>query len=343
MKIIILLVSLLSFYQTLCQTEFDKLKAKEFAIEGIELMNEKDNFESIYLLKKAEKLDPSNFAYPYEIGVAYNLQGDYKKAVKYLKKSTKMDSCQAQCFLYLATIQKQNEALDQAIHTYKNGISKLKNEGELYLQLGITYQESNEIKAAVNTWKQGTVNAPNYASNYYATALYLCQHTTNRFYGVIDAEIFINLERETQHTDEISKLLYNSYKQSIIYEGTNSTVNLIKNNNQSITADPLPNLYKKVMDSVLRTQTTQHEFSILSFHSIRTAFIKNWYKNNFNNQAPNLLFDWHKNLESLGYFESYNYWLLRKANEKEFNQWYYYNKKKFDEFIIWFANNPLIL
>ena len=306
-------------------------------------MNEENNFESIYLLKKAEKLDPANFAYPYEIGIAYYLQDDYKKAVKYLKKATQKDSCQAQCFLYLAKIQKQNNEVNHSIETYKVGIEKLKNAGELYFQLGIAFQESNDIGSAIVTWKKGTIQAPNYASNYYATSLYFCKHTTDRLTGVIDGELFMNFERESEQTVEISQLLYATYKQSIIYNGKYSTINLTSKKRQAITTNPFPTLFKHTMDSILQKENSNEGFSIQSLHKLRTAFIVDWYQSNDNQQSTTVLFDWHKKLIARNHFESYNYWLFRKANEKEFNEWYYYNKNKFDEFIEWFSLNPLII
>jgi len=85
------------------------------------------------------------------------------------------------------------------------------------------------------------------------------------------------------------------------------------------------------------------EIGIKSLHKIRTSFINNWFENKRNVNYPNILFEWHKKLIDLDYFEAYNYWLFMKGNEKEFIKWSEKNKVKFDKFIEWFSPNPLII
>ena len=101
--------------------------------------------------------------------------------------------------------------------------------------------------------------------------------------------------------------------------------------------------YEMTMVLAITSELEEKDLGIYSFNNIRTSFINNWYENKRNIEYPNVLFDWHKKLIDLGYFESYNYWLLMKGNEDEFDKWVTNNKEKFDEFIEWFTNNPLTI
>jgi tetratricopeptide (TPR) repeat protein len=340
-QLFILLTALLFFHNTYAQSEYDKLKALDFALEAMELINKDDNWESIYLLKKAQKLDPDNFAYPYEIGVAYFLQNDNKNAIKHLKKASKKESSQVQCFSFLAKVYKANNQQDKAIDTYEKGIEKFSYSGELYFELGFTFHQAKILESAILFWEKGIAYAPSYASNYYAASIYYCQNTSEQFWGMLYGELFMNLERDTERTDEISTLLYSTYQQTIIYAGKQSNINLMPIHYEIENKRTFPTLYKQVMDSVLQENLEEKEFSIRSFTLAKTAFTNKWYANQVNQTFKNSLIDWNKKLLNLGYFEAYSYWLLRKANQKEFEKWYYFNKKKFDAFLRWFSINPL--
>jgi hypothetical protein len=99
--------------------------------------------------------------------------------------------------------------------------------------------------------------------------------------------------------------------------------------------------YEITMILAITSELDKKELGIASLNNIRTSFINSWYENERNIEYPNILFDWHKKLIDLEYFESYNYWLLMKGNEDEFDNWVGSNKEKFDAFIEWFTKNPL--
>ncbi len=63
------------------QSQEDKDKAIEIALEAIKIMDNGEYKKSIGMLEKSMKLDPENYNYPYEIGLAYVYQKDYKNAI----------------------------------------------------------------------------------------------------------------------------------------------------------------------------------------------------------------------------------------------------------------------
>tara|TARA_B100000809_G_scaffold24336_1_gene21278 strand:- start:1350 stop:1640 length:291 start_codon:yes stop_codon:yes gene_type:complete len=86
MRKIITIILFISFgLNSFGQTSDDKSEAYDIAKEAIKIMDNGEIEKSIEMLKKAHKLDPENYLYPYEIGYAYLLQKDYKNAIKTLK------------------------------------------------------------------------------------------------------------------------------------------------------------------------------------------------------------------------------------------------------------------
>ena len=76
-----LLISVFGFAQTANQKQAHKL-----AKEGIALFEKGEYDKSIRLFEKAEKLEPENYQYRYEIGYAYLLKKEYKKQSLLLKR-----------------------------------------------------------------------------------------------------------------------------------------------------------------------------------------------------------------------------------------------------------------
>ena len=78
------------------------------------------------------------------------------------------------------------------------------------------YAKALEIMQAIPYYEKGIEMAPEYPSNYYRLARIYC-NSENEIWGVIYGEIFMNLERNTQRTREISALLYQTYQKALVY------------------------------------------------------------------------------------------------------------------------------
>tara|TARA_B100000809_G_scaffold24336_1_gene21277 strand:- start:558 stop:1190 length:633 start_codon:yes stop_codon:yes gene_type:complete len=195
------------------------------------------------------------------------------------------------------------------------------------------------------SWENGITVSPSYPSNYHTASIYYCKYTTEKIWGVIYGELFINIERGSEKTTQISKLLFDTYKSSItIKSKTEGGVRFSKSSQMTIPKEgeeiklPFSMSYEITMILAITSELDKKELRIASLNKIRTSFINNWYENERNIEYPNILFDWHKKLID---FESYNYWLLMKGNEDEFDNWVGSNKEKFDAFIEWFTKNTL--
>lgn len=332
------------------QTKDNKVKAYEIAIEAIKIMDNGEIEKSIKMLKESQKLDSENYNYPYEIGYAYYLQKDYRNAIKTLKGVIKYKDNSDQCFTLLGNIYDFDKQPEKAIEIYNKGLIKFPKSGRLYYELGNVQEVLKKYDNALESWENGITVSPSYPSNYHTASIYYCKYTTEKIWGVIYGELFINIERGSEKTSQISKLLFDTYKSSIsIKSKTEAGVSFSKTMQMTLPKEgeemklPFSMPYEMTMILAVTSELEEKELGIKSFNKIRTSFINNWYENKRNIEYPNILLDWHKKLIDLGYFESYNYWLLMKGNEDEFDKWTTNNKEKFDKFIEWFTENPLTI
>ena len=290
------------------------------------------------------------YNYPYETAYAYYLKKDNKKAIKELEKVLKYKENNDQCYTLLGNIWDMEGQPEKAIEIYNQGLEKFPNSGRLYFEKGNVLEVLEKYDDALDSWEQGIGVNPSYPSNYHTASIYFCKYTTEKVWGILYGELFANIERGSKKTEEISKLLFDTYKSAItIKSETEAGVSFSKTAQIPVSDKsenvkiPFSMAYELTMVLAITSETKEKELGIKSFNNIRTAFIQEWFNKNRNTEYPNILFDWHKKLIDLGYFESYNYWLLMKGNENEFGEWYNQNNEKFDKFIEWFSSNPMTI
>lgn len=346
-KVSAMVLTLLLTSNIFGQTESDKERAYEIAKKAIKVMDEGKIDESIKMLEQSQSLDPKNYLYPYEIGYAYFLKENHKKAIKTLKGVIKIEENNDQCFTLLGNIYDIVGQPAKAIEIYRKGLEKFPGSGRLYFELGNVQEVLKDNDNALSSWEQGILVSPSYPSNYHTASIYFCKYTTEKIWGIIYGEMFMNIERGSEKTVEISKLLFDTYLSSITFKSKKEVgVSFSKMMQMSLPSNgediklPFSMQFEMAMALAIAPEK-KTRLDIASLHDIRTTFINHWYENKKDLDYPNILFDWHKEMIELGHFEAYNHWLLMKGNEDEFDKWLEGNKEKFDRFIEWFSGNPL--
>lgn len=342
-KILILFI----FFSTFYFAQNNKEIASKKGGEAIKLMDEGKIEESIILLQESQKLDPKNFDYPYEIAYANYLKKDYKKAIEILEKLENYTNINARLYTLWGNSYDNLENSEKAIEIYNNGIKKFPKEGLLYLEKGVVYELDKDYNNAVLTYQKGISVEPRYPSNYFRIAnLYL--NSENKVPGLIYGEIFLNLERTTNRTKEMSKNLYETYRNSIVIEnGQWKELNLCKN----LTLDlekydktkklPLCMVYGKWFIYGLLNSNLK-EFNLNSISKIRQEFIKNYFEKD-NKDYPNILFDYQKEMAENNIFDAYNHYIFQMGAPEEFIEWMKANKTEYDKFVEWYTKNENII
>lgn len=333
---LILLLLLIVAYPSFAQTD----RVQELIDEGIVLMDDGKLDESITKLQEALELEPKNTTAQYELALAYYFKEDYKKALEITAPLVKGKKAFDQAFQLRGNTYDMLGDPAKAVKTYEAGLKKFPNSGPLYLEAGVVMLKANENEKALSYFERGIDADPEHASNYYwAAKLFL--DSEEEVWGMLYGEIFRNLEPNSERSQEISKMLYDTYKSEIKFP-TDSTasVSFSKNNiigysnNSSSFSLPFGTVCYEMTLALAVAGTRQIDMA--SLHQIRNSFVKNFYNNENNKRFDNLLFKWHQTLIDENHFETYNYWLLNAGDEAAYDAWMEQNEPKFDAFADWF-------
>jgi tetratricopeptide (TPR) repeat protein len=338
---LLLILLILSFKTAFSQPKDEKVRAN--LKEAIGLMNNGKFDESIKVLQKAQKEDPTVFDYPYEIGYAYYEKGNYKEAIKTLSKLTNHKDVVDLLFQLLGNSYDMSGDRKKAFEVYQQGLKKFPKSGALYLEQGNIYFTEKKYEDAMAFYEKGIEIDPTFPSNYYRATLIYC-NSSEEVWGMIYGEIFMNLERGGKRTAEISKLLYDTYKQGIeIKNGTEIAVSFSQNIVISDLKNPkIP--FTMVYETLLGTAVVPYKtIDINSLSGIRSDFLSNYFLQENNLKYPNVLFDFQKKIADAGHFETYTHWLLMKGDEEAFEKWATKNEQKMNDFVAWFKVNGLEL
>ena len=349
-KITLLGIFLLLFIGQKVFAQTNKELALQKAEKGIQLEDEEGKYdEAILLFKEAQKLDPEDINYPYEMAYAYSGKKEYKKASDILETLLKHKDVHGRVYQALGNAYDYQGKADKAIETYELGIKKFPNSGDLYLEMGNMNFAKQQYEQALSYYEKGIEVDPKFPSNYYWAAVLFC-NTNEEVWGMIYGEIFMNLERNSKRTTEISKLLFDTYKSQIKFL-SDTSYSVSFSQNATITSEDFKDskniklpfgtgLYETVLMFAI---IGDKHIDINSLDRIRTRFVDDYFKRNGAAKYPNVLFEYQKKLKLAGNFEAYNHWLLMKGDEDGFDKWYSGNKVKWDKFVKWFGENPLQL
>jgi tetratricopeptide (TPR) repeat protein len=354
MKRIIIASALLLFAAAgHAQKKQDKDKAREYGYEAVKLLDNAQYEEAIELLEQASKLDGEDPVYSYEIAYAYYAQKQYRKTAEILESIIDHKKANDQYFQLLGNAYDNMKKPDMALATYGKGLARFPQSGKLYLESGIVEYSRKNYNAAIEQWEKGVQADPKFSSNYYWIAKVFSM-SDEKVWTILYGEIFMNLERGSKRTEEISKLLYEAYKASIdIRSATEGSTHFSKNMSMSVPApgEELKIPFEMHFDIAMSLGTSMNlignkkEVNIDFLSDLRKGFLSAWFQKDLPKNYPNVLLDYQQKLAGKGHLEAYTYWLMMKGNEAEFNKWKADkdNSAKYDAFIAWYKDNPLVL
>ena len=323
-------------------------KAKALAIgnQAVKLEDDGDYEKAIRLFETAQRIDPEKIDYPYEIAYSYFQLKEYEKVINIVEKLKDQKDAEDVVYELLGNAYDNVGKADKAIEIYESGLKKFPKSGRLYLEMGIM-QGKNNYNKELAYYEKGIEVAPKFPSNYYRASKIYC-NSTEKVWGMIYGEIFMNLERNSERTAEISKLLFDTYKSGIKFTGENSvSVSFSKNSILSVNDLKVPGKKKlpfgvgvyepTIIISILSVKS----ININSLDTIRSNFVNNYFKKGYDKTYPNILFSYQKKVKEAGHLEAYNHWILMKGDEDGFDKWLSINKDKWESFTKWFRENGL--
>lgn len=347
MRIFILLtLFLFSTTMVTAQPGGNRKKAAQIARTGMELVSKAQFSEGADLLEQAAKLDPRNSDYAIRAGqIRFDL-GDYERAKALAYPWTQRRRSDPRAWqLYGNSLDLMGHP-DLAMDAYNDGIKKFPRSGFLYMEKGIVAWHKEDITAAQTYFEAGIRAQSEYAGNYYWAAKAFAG-TEERLWAVIYGELFLNMERGTERTKEISALLYATYADAIGW--TEDSVTVMKFSayaKEKAAIAPGKSCFESQFETTFDRSWLPGKapVSIGQLHRTRDLFLSNWFEAS-HRKYPNALFSWLRELQLEGRLEAYNYWLFFDGNEAEFAAWQADHAGDLLTFEEWFAWNkmPILL
>lgn len=332
------------------QKQSKKEQAQELMKTAIEKMDSNQLDESIELLKQAKKLDKKDSTYDYEIAYANYKKGNYSETISILEKIVKEENAHFEYYRLLGNSYDLSGQTDKAIEYYEKGISKFPQKaGRFYAESGAAEYGRKEYDKAISYWEKGIKAEPYYASNYYKL-FNIFSMTDENIWTIFYGELFMNLEMNTARTEEISKLLYDTYQKT--YVAKNETEGeFFFTKNTTVYIDPNEKVTDKNMFNFELTYLAAYAtgggfpkgITIQSLYEAKKNLHFFWAQKEFGKEYPNKLMDLERKMIDDNVFEAYVYWLLSQGNIEEFRSWNDKNNDKFEAFAAWVKQNEIDL
>ena len=305
--------------------------------------------EAIALIKQAQRLDPKNIAYDYELAFIYHSKKDFAKTVELLEKLVMRKDANGKIYHLMGNTYDEMNQPAKAIETYKAGLVRFPNAGELYYEQGIMSLRKKDYSEAINFFEKGIEMDPNYPTNYYRAAK-MFLNSAEKVWGMLYAELYILLDPFSERSKEMSKLLYEAYVKQVAIAPMGQVKVFFANRvipdslamNDSLAKKTQ---FAKTVYEPLLVQGLKRETAVdpLSLNRARKSFIENYFKSDAWKLFPNALFDYQYKLFKSGKMDIYNYWILQQYNTTEFSKWQEVNQPEYREMVKWMVDHPMNL
>lgn len=335
MKFIFTLIFTLSFLSFFAQ---ENPASKEIN-EAIKEMDAGNFSQSRVILEGVLQKDSTNYDAWYEYAYSYYMQKDYAKAVEIMQTQTDHPEATDQLWQMIGNSQDIMGNAEEALATYAKGMERFPHSGRLYVESGNIFLIKGETEKAIPYYEKGIQMDPEFPSNYYRLARIFC-NSENEIWGLIYGEIFINLERNTQRTREMSAILYRTYLNTMVFSKEGVGTSFARD------MSPFTMAFESTIANAAATYQTSVKkptLDVASLLTIRKAFMTSWLASEYAKQFPVQLFDFWQSIDDMNFFECYHYWVFSQAPNDQFEKWRKANETNFGYFVKWYNPNPIVI
>jgi len=274
-----------------------------------------DLSNAVMVFNQAVQTDPNNLLYRRELAYTYFLLSDLYRAEVMIAPLLKDERADEETFQVACKIFAAKKNAEEAESAINKGIKKFPQSGILYCEKGELYTQQKKYKSASKAWEEGVKMAPAFHLNYYnLTKVYA--FTKRHLWAILYGETFVNLESFSSRTQEVKKIVFESYKfqmaelNNIALEG--------KTNRYEDPKD-FETACLKIYDGLRNVVTGGiHTDNLIM---LRTRFLLEWNKY-YALQYPCELIDFQHRMIQKGHYDCYNQWLFGKMdNEIQFKNW----------------------
>lgn len=316
MKRIIVSIIVCVFYTTAIVAQ----TARELHETARNFLQQGDYANAMLVLNRAVQLEPQNLDILKDLAFTQYLQKDFTKALETIKPLLDREDADDQCYQIAGNIYKQLEQVKECDKLFRKGIKKFPNSGAMYNELGELLWAQQDY-TAIKQWEKGIEIDPGFPRNYYNAAKYYYL-TSDKMWGLIYGEIFINMEPFGNRTVEMKTILFDGYKKLF----TDTRIALPDTEKNKFTA-----AYVRAMNR--QTGVASMGINTEALTMIRGRFILDWFDEN-ENKLPFRLFEWQRQLMQEGMFDAYNQWLFGSVqNLAAYQNWIQTHVPENDDFV----------
>jgi tetratricopeptide (TPR) repeat protein len=348
---LLILVMIFSFGRGLAQVAPDVARrADSAAKKAVEMMDNNLPESALEVWDVAIKLVPYYVPYKYEKAVCYVMAKKYQDAKDVLKGIYTDRTLGDRGYQLLGNCYDFLEDTAASFAVYSDGLIANPKSGRLHFEIGQRKYLQKDRKGAHEFWLKGTRAEPRYATNYYWLARSYSE-TRDRLWSALFGEAFLNLERNTQRTREISKLVYDMWNLSMRLGDTLDPINFCTEETLEVPDKRGPDVMNFptafeftvaqasqpfiIKDSVIKG------LSIEKLVDLRYRFTRAWISSGNDSLHTNDLLRWSMYLQKQGRLKEYLWWLYSYGDIREMNAYFKKNEERYDVFLVWFGENQL--
>lgn len=301
--------------------------------------------------KKALDLVPNHAPYMYENALAHVMTRRYEDALTILKPIYSRPELFDRGYQLMGNIHDFLADSSSAMTYYVAGLEAFPLSGRLHYEIGAANYIGRNVEVAVDWWRRGTRVEPMFSTNYYWVAKVMSAHA-DKIISVWYAEAFLNIERSTNRTKEISKLLFDTWNAAMAIGDTLDPINFCSDSlldqpghlGPSVQNLPTAFEYSVAMAAELYIPDNGSRKGPLSLEemvSLRSRVARLWRDRGYDTLYNNSVMAWNASLVSSGQIREYLYWLFSFGDVKAMNEYFKKSEQRYDTFLAWFGQNMM--
>lgn len=351
--ILVFLVGVMAPCQMVGQriVEYDSASAAQaeaLSRKALELMGSDQFDAAIVQWKKALDLVPGYAPFQYEMALTYVMSKSYAKALSTLLPIYTDDRLFDRGYQLMGNIHDLMGDSAKSKPYYEAGLKRHPQSGRLHYEMGAAAMVAGNVDDAIRWWKKGTIAEPSYSTTYYWLARTYSRRP-DRIWAAFYAEAFLNLDRGSERTKEISKLIYDVWNDGIRFGHDSDPIMFCSEDLLNIPSPGGPNVMSFPVAFEFTVATAgQHlipekgvkdTLSLAELVDLRTRFLRSWKAAGYDTLYPNSVISWQQKILASGWIKEYLYWLNSFGDRRSMTQYYTKNDQRYDTFLAWFGQN----
>ncbi|MFN6136637.1 MAG: tetratricopeptide repeat protein [Bacteroidota bacterium] len=346
MAFAIVLAPSLTFAQTRVLTRADSL-----AREAMLYMDGNLPQSAITAWDMALKEVPGYVPFLYEKAVALVMAERHREAIELIEPIHRDTLLRDRGYQLLGNCYDILEDTSSARRYYQDGIKAFPTSGRLHFEIGQLFYRNNDRDKAQSWWLAGTRAEPSFATNYYWLAKFFSE-TRERIWSAFYGELFLNIERNSPRTREISKLVFDMWNLSMRVGDSTDPMRFCSDEAREVPDPRGGNMMSfleafeftmaQAAQTLLTKDTVINRLGIEQLVDLRYRFMRGWISSGKDTTYPNELLSWNAWLLKQGRLKDYLWWLYAYGDKREMNLYFRKNADRYDTFLVWFAENSLL-